>query len=92
MDYLDELVIQANEDRSEHIRKLIDCDKWIVSTPGTCSGSPRVIRTRIRVSQIVQMIHSGISEDDIIDTYPCITKEAIQACIMYNKQQRMSTD
>lgn len=56
----------------------LDVDTWIVSTSDTCRGEPRLRRTRIRVSDIVNMIKNG-NEDDIYLDYQYITKEAVNA-------------
>ena len=61
-----------------------DVDRWIVSTPDTCSGSPRVRRTRLRVSKIVNMVKNG-DEQELYEDYPYITKQAVDACIVYSE-------
>jgi uncharacterized protein (DUF433 family) len=44
----------------------------IVATPGVCGGAPRVIRTRIPVWTLERMRQLGISEADILRSYPTL--------------------
>lgn len=44
----------------------------IVSTPGVCGGSPRFIRTRIPVWVLERMRQLGVSEIDIMRSYPTL--------------------
>jgi uncharacterized protein (DUF433 family) len=45
----------------------------VVSTPGVCGGSPRLIRTRIPVWLLQHMRQSGFSEAKILESYPTLT-------------------
>ena len=45
----------------------------IVKTPGVCGGSARLIRTRIAVWMLEEMRIQGISEADILHTYPMLS-------------------
>lgn len=42
----------------------------IVATPGVCGGAARLIRTRISVWAIERMRQLGVSEIDILRSYP----------------------
>jgi uncharacterized protein (DUF433 family) len=44
----------------------------IVTTPGVCGGTPRIIRTRIPVWTLERMRQLGISEADILRSYPTL--------------------
>ena len=44
----------------------------IVSTPDVCGGSARIIRTRIPVWTLARMRQLGISEADILRSYPSL--------------------
>jgi uncharacterized protein (DUF433 family) len=44
----------------------------IVRTPGVCGGDARVIRTRIPVWVLHRMRQLGISESDILKSYPTL--------------------
>lgn len=44
----------------------------IVATPGVCGGVPRIIRTRIPVWTLERMRQLGVSEADILRSYPTL--------------------
>jgi len=46
-------------------------------------GKPIVRGTRISVEFILELLASGVSEDEILQDYPHLTKEDIQACLKY---------
>lgn len=54
--------------------------------PGVCFGKPCIKGTRIWVSLILDLLASGSSVDEILQDYPHITKEDIQACIAYGAE------
>jgi len=60
----------------------------IESTPGTCGGAPRIAGTRIRVSQIVLLIESGSSPDEIITSFPHLTLADVYAALTYYHDHR----
>ena len=62
-----------------------DIRRWIISTPGICSGWPRLNGTRLRVKDIVNTVMNG-EERTIYQDYPQITQEEVDACIIYNKR------
>ena len=44
----------------------------IVKTPGVCGGAARLIRTRIPVWTLARMRQLGISEPDILSSFPTL--------------------
>jgi len=61
-------------------------------TPGTCGGAPRIAGTRIRVSQIVLLIESGRSPDEIITSFPHLTLADVYAALAYYHDHRQLVD
>lgn len=55
----------------------------IVSDPGICGGRPRVSGTRVRVSDVLDMLAGGARLDEILVDYPYLKAEDIQACLAY---------
>jgi uncharacterized protein (DUF433 family) len=55
----------------------------IVATPDVCSGRARIRDTRVRVSNILEMLAGGMTHAEIIEDYPYITEEDIRACLDY---------
>ena len=47
------------------------------------SGKPIIKGTRISVEFILELLASGVTEDEIIKDYPHLTKEDIRACLEY---------
>jgi uncharacterized protein (DUF433 family) len=48
-----------------------------------CGGRPIVSGTRVRVSDILEMLADGASEAEIVADYPYIAAEDIRACLAY---------
>ncbi len=53
--------------------------KYIVTNPKILSGKPVIKGTRVSVEFILERLTSGWSEADILENYPNLTKESIQA-------------
>lgn len=51
--------------------------------PKIMLGKPVVKGTRITVEIILQKLANGQTEEQIISSYPLLTKEDIKACIQY---------
>ena len=54
--------------------------------PQVCFGKPCIKGTRIWVSLILDFLASGCSTEEILDNYPHLTREDIQACIGYGAE------
>lgn len=52
-----------------------------------CGGRPCVRGQRIRVFDILSLIASGSSYEEILSSYPTIEKEDILACVEYAANQ-----
>ena len=51
----------------------------IVATPDTLVGKPRIKGTRLGVEFIMQLFASGWTEAQVLDSYPHLTQEDLQA-------------
>lgn len=51
--------------------------------PKVCNGKPVIKGTRIPVSIVIDQVASGESWDNIIKGYPELSKEDIQAALLY---------
>ena len=51
----------------------------ITCTPGVRSGKPCVAGTRITVSDVLEVLASGMSQDEILSDVPDLSPEHIQA-------------
>jgi len=55
----------------------------IVSDPEICHGKPCVRGTRIMVSVILDNVAAGLSWDEIVEEYPPLTRDDVQAALEY---------
>ena len=55
----------------------------IVIDPEVLVGKPVVRGTRLAVEFIIDLFAQGWSERDVLNNYPGLTKEDIQACFAY---------
>ncbi len=52
-------------------------------TPGKRSGKPCIKNTRITVYDVLGWLANGMTKEEIIEDYPELTPEHIQACLAY---------
>ena len=60
--------------------------KWqdhIVSDKGVLLGKPAIKGTRLSVDHLVSLFAQGWSEEQVLSSYPRLTKEHIQAIFAY---------
>ena len=58
----------------------------ITSNPEIMLGKPIIKHTRITVELILKKLAEGMSENEILDAYPSLTKIDILACLSYSAQ------
>jgi uncharacterized protein (DUF433 family) len=51
--------------------------------PAICSGRPVVNGTRLRVTDVLDMLAGGASEAEIVADYPYVNAADIRACLAY---------
>jgi uncharacterized protein (DUF433 family) len=61
-------------------------EQWIVSDPNVMMGKPVVAGTRITVELILEKLAAGETIEQILDAYPRLTREAIQAALAFSKE------
>ena len=57
--------------------------EWITSNPNVLFGKPAIKGTRIPVELILDELSAGTSIDDILESYPRLTHEAIYATLAF---------
>ena len=57
--------------------------QYISIDPEIRFGKPCIKGTRIAISDILQWLASGMSEQEILDDYPSIKKEHIKAALFF---------
>ncbi len=55
----------------------------ITANPNILGGKPIIRGTRLSVEFILELLASDVSEEEILEDYPHITKEDIHACLRY---------
>lgn len=61
----------------------MDIAPRISVTPGVCGGRPVITGTRVRVTDILDMLAGGAQVADITADYPYLTAEDVQAALAY---------
>ena len=56
---------------------------WIVVDSTICAGKPTVRGTRIMVKNILGMIAGGYALDQVMEAYPELTREMVEAALQY---------
>ena len=59
----------------------------ITINPNQCGGRPCIRGMRIRVKDILEMLANGASEGEILESFPYLEREDIQAALQYAAQQ-----
>ena len=55
----------------------------IAVDPAICGGRPIVAGTRVRVTDILEMLAGGADEAEILADFPYVKAEDIRACLAY---------
>lgn len=58
----------------------------IVSDPAVLGGKPCIKGTRISVEFLLELAASGALRDDIVQAYPRLTREDVEAAFQYAAQ------
>jgi uncharacterized protein (DUF433 family) len=65
----------------------------ITSDPRVHSGKPCIKATRMTVTDVLEYLAGGMSEDEILGDFPYITREDIRACLAFaaERERRILT-
>ena len=55
----------------------------ITINPDQCGGRPCIRGMRIRVTDVLELLAAGESQDEILEGYPYLERDDIAACLMY---------
>jgi len=67
--------------RRAGLRHVISMEELIVIDPAVCNGRPVVKGTRITVQTIIEFLAAGDTVDEVLETYPTLTREQVLACM-----------
>lgn len=59
----------------------------ITADPNTCGGRPCLRGMRIRVKDILEMLASGATREEILEDYPYLEQDDISAALLYAARQ-----
>lgn len=51
--------------------------------PDICNGKPVIRGTRITAQTVLEFLAAGDSVEDVLEEYPGLTREDVQACLDY---------
>ena len=57
--------------------------KRITIVPGLMGGKPTVRGMRFKVSDVLGYLSAGMTETELLEDFPYLEKEDIQACLLY---------
>ena len=57
--------------------------EYITVDPSVCHGRACIKGTRIMVSVVLDNLAEGLTPDEIIHSYPSLSRESVQAAIAY---------
>ncbi len=61
----------------------MDWQKYISVDPQVCHGKACIHGTRVMVSVVLDNLAAGLSVDEVLRSYPSVTREAVNAAIAY---------
>jgi uncharacterized protein (DUF433 family) len=61
----------------------MDYRKIITMEPGKRGGKPCIRGMRITVSDVLEYLAGGMTEDEILRDFPYLTREDIRACLAF---------
>jgi uncharacterized protein (DUF433 family) len=64
------------------VKKLIKMER-ITINPLVCKGKPSIRNMRFTVSQMLELLASGMSHEEILSDYPFLENADILACLTY---------
>jgi uncharacterized protein (DUF433 family) len=71
----------------------MDYSKIITMEPGKRGGKPCIRGMRITVSDVLEYLAGGMTEDEILRDFPYLTREDIRACLAFaaDRERRLMT-
>lgn len=59
----------------------------ITYNPNQCGGRPCIRGMRIRVKDVLDLLAANVPREEILEDYPYLEEEDIQACLQYAAQE-----
>jgi len=74
------------------VQDLDDAFPGVGSTPGVCGGEPCIVRTRIPLWTLEQARRLGVSEEDLLRSYPALRAEDLANAWAYVRSHRVEIE
>ena len=65
------------------VNVLINWHDHIIVDPNICHGKASIKGTRIMVATVLDNLAAGLTRDEVLQSYPSLTPQAIQAVLAY---------
>ena len=86
LEYVMSTLTEVREsERYDLLQHLSGAVPSIVNTPGVCGGDACFLRTRVPVWAVIRARELGVSESDILRSYPALTAEDLVHAYHYAK-------
>lgn len=71
----------------------MDYSKIITIEPGKRSGKPSIRGMRMTVTDVLEYLAGGMTEDEILAEFPDLTAEDIRACLAFaaDRERKLAT-
>jgi uncharacterized protein (DUF433 family) len=71
----------------------MDYSKFITTNAAIRGGKPCIRGTRITVSDVLEYLAGGMTEDELLHDFPDLTREAVRACLAFaaERERRIVT-
>ena len=66
--------------------------RYLTQIPGVRSGAVIIVGTRIGVHDVVGLIVNGVSVDDVVRSFPELTRAQVYECLAYYEDHREEID
>ena len=66
--------------------------RYLVQVPGVCSGHTIIEGTRIGVHDVIGLLVNGASPEDVVRSFPDLTKAQVYECLAYYEDHRTAID
>lgn len=70
----------------------MDYKNVITIEPNKCGGRPCIRGLRITVTDVLEYLASGMTEDEIVHDFPDLTTEDVRACLSFaaDRERRLT--
>jgi uncharacterized protein (DUF433 family) len=71
----------------------MDYQKIITIEPGKRSGKPCIRGTRMTVTDVLEYLAGGMTQEELLADFPDLTAEDIQACLAFaaDRERKLAT-